>query len=111
MGKSIDLTGEDDVYASGLTHSDDRPAKTIGDNQIRIVSEATPVALARIFGLLSGMSIVPLSSSSSLCNDGTINLNLHLGDVSRSSSDLLRRKIYQLVETVSIVGNDLAKPY
>ncbi len=53
------------------------------------------------------MSIVPLSSSSSFNNDGTINSEFHLLVATPSTIDLLKRKINQLTDTVTITDNEL----
>ncbi len=106
MRKPIDLSGEEDVYASA---PHDRQAKLdTGHHEIRVVSDSTPTALARIYGLLSTMSVVPLSSSSSFNNDGTINSEFHLSGVTPSTIDLLKRKINQLTETVVVADNERA---
>jgi hypothetical protein len=97
----LDLSDEDDVYAN--LPRDRRLDTDVGHYELVVVSEAAPTALARIFGLLSSLSIVPLSTSSLQC-DNTVSLNLKFNDVDLSTADLLQRKIAQLTETVEIRG-------
>ena len=103
----IDLSDEDDVYANILYDSGSKFETS--HYEIQVVSEAAPTSLARIFGLLSSLSIVPLSSSSSSHSDCTVNLNLHFGGVDSSTIDLLLRKISQLTETVAITAKSCIK--
>ena len=105
MSDSIDLSGEEDVYASAP--HDSQAKLDTGHHEIRVLSDSTPTALARIFGLLSTMSVVPLSSSSSCNNDGTIKSEFHLGGVTPSTIGLLKRKINQLTDTVTVTDNEL----
>ena len=94
------LYGEDDVYAS--PDSEELPGIELQEFRIQIISEATPVAMARIFGLLSGMSIVPQSTTSALRANGQLAVELFFVRIRPSTTDLLRRKIAQLAETISI---------
>jgi hypothetical protein len=100
MSTSIDLSGEDDVYAN--IRRECQSTSVNGLHEIRVVSDAVPTALPRIFGLLSSLSIVPLSTSSSFGTDNTISLSINLRGVDQSTIDLLQRKIYQLTETVEV---------
>lgn len=102
MDSAIDLSDEDDVYAN-IRRNIESDFDT-RHYELQIVSEAAPTSLPRIFGLLSSLSIVPLSTSSSSRSDSTIDLHLHLVGVDLSTIDLLRRKIAQLTETVMIAG-------
>ena len=100
MRKPIDLSGEEDVYASA---PHDRQAKLdTGHHEIRVVSDSTPTALARIFGLLSSLSVVPFSTSSSIAIDHTVSLCITLRGIDPSTIDLLLRKITQLSETLTV---------
>ena len=105
MSSSIDLSGQDDVYAN--IRRDYESNVDSGLHEIRVISDAMPTALARIFGLLSTMSVIPLSSTSSINGDGTINLAIQLVGVTPSTIDLLQRKIYQLSETIIVRGRRL----
>jgi hypothetical protein len=102
MSVSIDLSGEDDVYAN--IHRDIQSTSAVGLHEIRVVSEAIPTALARIFGLLSTMSVVPFSTSSSVGTDNTVRLSIDLRGIDPSTTDLLLRKIHQLTETLTVTG-------
>lgn len=99
---TIDLSGEDDVYASSQRGY--RWNSGCGPHDIRIVSEAVPTALPRLFGLLSGLSVMPESTSSLLQGDNTVILSIHFDRIAPSTIDLLRRKILQLPETVEVAG-------
>ena len=67
MSASIDLSGEDGVYAN--IRRDFQSSSAVGLHEIQIVSDSMPTALARIFGLLATMSVVPFSTSSSVGSD------------------------------------------
>ena len=100
IDSELDLSDEDDVYAD--LSRDRRQIPAVADYELLIVSDAVPTALARIFGLLSSLSIVPLSTSSSFQRENTITLTLHFEGVHPSTMDLLQRKISQLTETAEI---------
>ncbi|RLA51330.1 MAG: hypothetical protein DRR42_10650 [Gammaproteobacteria bacterium] len=105
MNTQIDLSGEEDVYAN--VQSDSQSDFDTTHHEIRVISDPMPTALARIFGLLSTMSVIPSSSTSSLNADGTIKLKLHLSNVAPLKIDLLRRKICQLTDTVTVFNEQL----
>lgn len=105
MSTSIDLSGQDDVYANIPPDYESTSAARL--HEIQIVSDAMPTVLARVFGLLSTMSIVPLSTSSSLNRDGTIKISIHVTGVDPFVVDRFLRKVSQLIETVSAIDSDL----
>ena len=82
----------DSVYAgtAPMTHS------------VSVVSDATPNMLAKVFGLLATFSFVPSVSESYCCGDDHIEVRMVFKDVEGARIDLLRRKIMQLTETVSV---------
>lgn len=106
MSVSIDLSGEDGVYAN--IQRDFQSTSAVGLHEIRVVSEAMPTALARIFGLLSSMSVVPFSTSSSIAIDHTVSLCITLRGIDPSTIDLLLRKITQLTETMTVTDDELS---
>ena len=69
---------------------------------VSVVTAATPSALARIFVLLATLDLVPAATRSAIRERGAIHLRLSFENVGESRIDLLRRKLFQLTETVSV---------
>lgn len=105
MGTLIDLSGQDDVYAD--IGRDYQLGADAGIHKVRVVTDALPTALARIFGLLSTMSIVPFSTTSSVGSDDTVALSINLKGVDPITIDLLVRKITQVTETRTVTDDKL----
>lgn len=108
MATSLNLSGQDHVYA-------DKPRDYLatsdsGLHEIRVVTDAMPTALARIFGLLATMSLVPFSTSSSVSSDDTVSLSIKLRSVDPSTIDLLVRKISQVTEIRNVTDAILDDP-
>ena len=69
---------------------------------VSVVTAATPSALARIFVLLATLDLVPAATRSANRKRGDIHLRLSFENVGESRIDLLRRKLFQLAETVRV---------
>ena len=69
---------------------------------VSVVTDATPSALARIFVLLATLDLVPAATRSANPEQGAIHLRLSFENVGESRIDLLRRKLFQLTETVRV---------
>ena len=68
----------------------------------RIVSEATPVSLSRLFAVVTTLNLLPDRAEHLLGEDGTAVLHLEFVDVCPRQFDLLMRKSAQLTETLSV---------
>lgn len=77
-------------------------SKTSVRRTCRIVSEATPVSLSRLFAVVTTMNLLPDRAEHSLGEDGTAMLDLEFVDVCPRQFDLLMRKSAQLTETLSV---------
>ncbi len=73
---------------------------------VSVVTAATPSALARIFVLLATLNLVPVATRSAIREPGAIHLRLSFENVGESRIDLLRRKLFQLTETVRVDATD-----
>jgi len=79
---------------------------------VSVVTAATPSALARIFVLLATLDLVPAATRSAIRERsanrerGAIHLRLSFENVGESRIDLLRRKLFQLTETVRVDATD-----
>ena len=105
MTTPIELSGQDDVYAD--IRRDYQATSDTRLHEIRVVTDAMPTALARVFGLLATMSVVPFSTSSSVGNDDTVRLSINLRGVDPLTIDLLVRKITQVTETRKVTDHKL----
>lgn len=99
MNTQLSLSGQDDVYSDGTNAGAN---SRLQQCTFRITVEHSPTALARVFGLLSTLAIVPAASRSTRVNDRTIDISLEFHDIPSSAADRLGRKINQLTEMIAI---------
>jgi len=98
VDKFPDLSGKDDVYSSHQEHR--RVAPTIF--KLDILSDGTPCALGRLFGLFTTINIVPDRVGSDKKTNGEITTSVSVSTTDATAIDLLVRKIAQLTETIAI---------
>lgn len=100
------LTGQEDVYSVHTTEH----ALVAELQQVRLVVmlERFPGALARVFALLCLFELIPLSTSTELCADDAIRVELHFPHLPPDRLDLLVRKLNQLTECLGVTGHDAA---
>ena len=70
--------------------------------RLNLTVEPCPTALSRVFGLVGTLSLVPSVSKSAMGPDNLIDILLEFPQADARTLDLLRRKLEQLTETVSV---------
>ena len=96
----------DDVYPSTRSYESVWANLIVRPFTISVVSDATPNTLARIFGLLATFDVIPVSVQSVPFGQGVLTLQLALDDIDEHRVDLLRRKLLQLTDTISVDTSD-----
>ena len=85
-----------------MQHRDIESDPVLQTVELQIVCEAVPTALAKIFGVMCTLNIVPDRAASTMTIDNCVTLSLSFVDTQSSIMDMLQRKISQLTETVTI---------
>ena len=70
--------------------------------QVRVISEASPLALSKLYAQLTVLSLVPDYSESFADRDGCLHTTLAFDGATPRDFDLLLRKFAQLTETISV---------
>jgi len=104
MNGTLDLSDQADVYGDIRPERSPDTDEESGRYALHLVTDALPTSLARIFGLISTMDMVPESMHSTASADETICLSLTFRNTDPYKSDLLRRKISQLTETLTVTS-------
>ncbi len=86
--------GSEDFYSARSTVVDFEYA----DSDFEMTLDACPTALARVFGLLSTFSVVPVANTVESTDDDAVAVHLRLSNIETSRLDLLHRNFSQLTE-------------
>jgi hypothetical protein len=92
------LSGQEDVYSTRSTVVD----YVCADTDLELTLDASPTALARVFGLLSTFSVIPAACVVESTDDDTVAVRLRLSNIETSRLDLLHRNFSRLTESISV---------
>ena len=106
LSELFDTSGRPDVYASIEPFEFVSASPETATCTVSVVSDATSNVLARIYGLLATLSLVPVTARSSKSTENLIRLQMNFKAVGESRIDLLCRKLLQLTETNSVVATN-----
>ncbi len=99
------------MHATGAEHPQDVYADESVDGGatarlsaagITLILDRTPAALARVYGLLCTVDLLPVASCCVYCDDDSVRLDLAFESVSGSRFERLVRKLAQLTECLEV---------
>ena len=102
MNTGADGPQQEDVYSARTYAGTASGSKLIEHCSIRVVAENSPLTLARIYGLLATLTIVPSTSRSVVVSVDELAVEFEFCDVPYSSIDRLCRKLAQTSEIVAV---------
>jgi hypothetical protein len=97
LSRFPNLSEQEDVYSTRSTVVD----YVCADTDLEMTLDASPTALARVFGLLSTFSVIPAAASVESADD-TVEVLLRLSNIEMSRLDLLHRNFSRLTESISV---------
>lgn len=102
MNTGADGPQDEDVYSARTYAGTASDNKLIEHCSIRIAAENSPLTLARIYGLLATLTMVPCASRSVVVSVDELAVEFEFRDVLYSSIDRLCRKLAQTTEIVAV---------
>ena len=102
MHANVKAPTQDGVYSAKTNIGAGSAIERVEHCSIRITAENTPLSLARIYGLLATLMIVPRKSRSVVVGDAVLEVEFVFRDVSFSTIDRFLRKLNQTTEIIAI---------
>ena len=97
-----DAANLEDVYSPSAYSPSDSGARLLAEWQLQVRLEYSPLSLARLYGLLGTLHVVPSNSHTAVRDGETIDVFLQFRPITNSMADRFRRKVDQLTEAISV---------